>query len=78
MLEVNLNRRDAIVERSISERCSVYGRVATVEVHREPSPFALIAMCTRDLTECVASHFQGSIFGCKALVRLTQGNDEGH
>ena len=72
MLEVDLNSTDTLVERSILERCSVYGRVATVEVHREPTPFALIAMCTRDHTDRVASHFQGSVFGCKALVRLAQ------
>jgi len=77
MLEVNLDNDDTLVKRSISERCSVYGRVATVEVHRKPTAFALVAMGTRDDTDRLASHFEGSVFGCQALLHLRQGNDEG-
>ncbi len=70
MLELNLDRPDMQVERSIVTRCSQYGLVASVEVHREPAPFVLVEMLRRDQTEGVASQYQGSIFGSAALIRL--------
>jgi hypothetical protein len=70
MLELNLERPDMLVEQSIVARCSRYGRVASIEVHREPSPFALIEMLRPEETEGVASHYRGSIFGSAALIRL--------
>jgi len=33
MLEVDLEGDDILVERSITESCAVYGRVASVKVH---------------------------------------------
>jgi hypothetical protein len=69
-MELDLKNADALVELLIAKRCSTYGPVASVEVHREPSPFALVEMLRRDHTEEVASHFQGSIFGNAALIRL--------
>ena len=70
MLEVDLDSPDIIVERLITESCSVYGRVASVKVHREPSPFALIEMSRREQTYEVATRFGGSAFGNSALVHL--------
>lgn len=71
MLEVDLNSPDMNVERSIIESCSVYGRVASVKVHRQPSPFALIEMSKREQTYEVAAQYGGSAFGTSALVHLT-------
>ena len=70
MLEVDLDSPDRSVERSITESCSVYGRVASVKVHREPSPFALIEMSRREQTYEVAAQYGGSAFGTAALVHL--------
>ena len=69
MMELDLNSANMLVE-LIKERCSAFGQVASVEVHREPSPFALVEMSRRDQTEKIASQYQGSIFGSAALVRL--------
>ena len=71
MLEVDLDSPDLNVERSITESCSVYGRVASVKVHRQPSPFALIEMSKREQTYEVAAQYGGSAFGTSALVHLT-------
>ena len=71
MLEVDLDSSDTIVERSILESCSLYGRVASVKVHRDPSPFALIEMSRREQTYEVAAQYGGSAFGTSALVHLT-------
>jgi len=70
MLEVDLDSPDMVVERAITESCSVYGRVAWVKVHREPSPFALIEMSRREQTYEVAAQYGGSAFGTSALVHL--------
>jgi hypothetical protein len=70
MLEVDLDSPDMNVERSITESCSMYGRVTSVKVHREPSPFALIEMSRREQTYEVAAQYGGSAFGTAALVHL--------
>ena len=74
MLEVDLESNDMVVERSITESCSVYGRVASVKVHRQPSPFALIEMSKREQTYEVAAQYGGSAFGTSALVHLAPRN----
>ena len=74
MLEVDLDSSDTIVERSILERCSAHGRVTSVKVHRDPSPFALIEMSRREQTYEVAAQYGGSAFGTSALVHLTPKN----
>ncbi len=70
MLEVDLNDPDTNVERSITESCAKYGRVTSVKVHREPSPFALIEMAQREQTYEVAVEYGGSAFGTSALIHL--------
>jgi hypothetical protein len=72
MLEVDLESADPVVERSITESCSAFGRVASVKVHREPSAFALIEMSQREQTFEVAAQYGGSAFGTSALVHLAQ------
>ncbi len=71
MLEVDLDSPDLNVERSITQSCSIYGRVTSVKVHRQPSPFALIEMSKREQTYEVAAQYGGSAFGTSALVHLT-------
>lgn len=70
MLEMDLERPDKLVEQSIVTRCSRYGLVAGIELHRDPSPFALVKMVRPEQTRGVASEYQGSIFGSAALIRL--------
>lgn len=70
LMELDLKNADTLVALVIAKRCSTYGPVASVAVHREPSPFALVEMLRPNHTEEVASHFQGSLFGNAALIRL--------
>ena len=69
-MELNLKNSDTLVELVIAKRCAKYGAVAAVEVHSDPSPFALVEMSRRDHTAEVATQYQGSIFGNAALIRL--------
>jgi hypothetical protein len=73
-MELDLNNANRLVE-LITKRCSVHGRVTSVEVHHGPTPFALVEMSRREQTEKVASQYQGSIFGNTALVRLEQKDE---
>ena len=70
MMELDLKNADTLVKLVIAKHCSTYGPVASVEIHREPSPFAMVEMLRRDHTKQVAAHYQGSIFGNAALIRL--------
>jgi hypothetical protein len=62
-MELDLKNSDTLVELVIAKRCSEYGALAAVEVHRDPSLFALVQMLRRGQTEQVAADYQGSIFG---------------
>ena len=70
-MELDLNNANILVE-LITNRCSAHGKVISVEVHHEPSPFALVEMSRGDQTEKVASQYHGSIFRNAALIRLKQ------
>jgi hypothetical protein len=59
MLEVDLDDTGALVEQSVTWSCSMYARVASVKVHRDPSPFALIEMSRRGQTYEVAAQTRG-------------------
>ena len=69
-MELDLKNSDSLVELVLTKRCSKNGAVATVEVHRDPCPFALVEILRRDHTEQVASNYEGPIFGNAALIRL--------
>src|SRR3954463_16216654 len=75
MLEMDLERPDVLVEQSIVTRCSRHGLVASIELHRDPSPFALVKMVRPEQTKGVASEYQGSIFGSAALIRLKHAGE---
>ena len=70
MLEVDLQAADEFVAQAVTEYCSAYGRVTSVKVHREPSPFALVEMARRDQSFEVAARYGGSTFGTATLVHL--------
>jgi hypothetical protein len=68
-MELDLKNADTLVELLVAEHCATYGAVVSVEVHREPSPFALVEILRRDLCKEVSSHFKGGIFGSSAPIR---------
>ena len=70
LMELDIKNADILVELLVAKRCAAYGAVVSVEAHRKPSPFALVEMLRRDLSEAVSSHFKGAIFGSSALIRL--------
>ena len=69
-MELDLNNADTLLELVIAERCSTCEHVASVELHREPSPFTLVEMLRRDHTVEVASQYKVTICGNAALIRL--------
>ena len=70
LMELDIKNADILVELLVAKRCAAYGAVVSVEAHRKPSPFALVEMLRRDLSEAVSSHFKGAIFGNFAPIRI--------
>ena len=72
MLQVDLNVPDQTLAQTIKEQISTFGKVLSVNIHRLPSPFALIEMSQHVQTMELASRFGGSAFGTSALIHLAQ------
>jgi hypothetical protein len=53
-MELDIKNADILVELLVAKRCAAYGAVVSVEAHRKPSPFALVEMLRRDLSEEVS------------------------
>jgi hypothetical protein len=75
MLQVDLKNTDQELSRVITRRCSGFGDVRSVKIHRSPTAFALVEMATHHQTLELAAEYGGSAFGSCALVHLEQ---EGH
>ena len=72
MLQVDLKEPDHEIGLRITQSCSGLGRVTSVKIYRQPSPFALIEMSTREQTHELVLKLGGSSFGACALVHLEQ------
>jgi len=70
MLQVDLNQSDQRLAQTIKEQISSFGRVVSVNIHRLPSPFALVEMTQHAQTLELAARFGGSAFGTSALIHL--------
>jgi hypothetical protein len=70
MLQVDLKATDQKVRQIIVEKCTKFGRVKSVKLHRTPTAFALVEMSTRDQTNELAAKYGGSVFGTCALIHL--------
>jgi len=69
-LQVDLTQSDLELSQYITARCSGFGIVRSVQIHRDPTPFALVEMITRNVTLELAGEYGGSVFGSAALIHL--------
>ena len=72
MLEVDLNETDQRLAQVVQELVSTIGRVMSVDIHRHPSPFALVQMAQHMQTLELAAQYGGSAFGTSVLIHLAQ------
>lgn len=72
MLQVDLKESDEIIRQFVKDQCSPYGKVVSVEIHRAPTPFAIVQMATQMQAFELAGKFGGSTFGTSALIHLEQ------
>ncbi len=75
MLQVDLREPDYKIAQYIRARCSGFGAVVSVTIHRSPSPFALVLMAQRIATQQVADQYVGAAFGNSLLIHLDQRPD---
>jgi len=72
MLQVDLNETDQELAQVVREAVSTFGRVTSVDIHRHPSPFALVQMAQHMQTLELAAQVGGSAFGTSVLIHLGQ------
>ena len=72
MLQVDLKKSDAELSEYVKLRCSGFGTVRSVTIHREPSAFSLVEIANHTQALEVAGHYGGSMFGTSVLVHLEQ------
>ena len=70
MLEVDLKKSDAELAKIVSTYCAAFGKVASVKIHHEPKPFALVEMSTHQEALKLAAHFGRTAFGKSVIVYL--------
>jgi hypothetical protein len=71
MILVELDETDAILAESVAHRCSEYGEVVSITIHRNPN-YAMVVMSNRMETYKVAASLGGSTIGTSALINLEQ------
>jgi len=71
-LAVDLAKPDHELAEIIKLLCAGFGNVRSVEIHRSPTPFALVSMATHTQTLELAGQYGGSAFGQSALIHLEQ------
>ena len=72
VLHVDLKKTDRELSRDITARCSSFGVVRSVKVHRDPTTFALIKMVSHDDTLKLTGQYGVSTYHNVALVPLEQ------
>jgi hypothetical protein len=75
MLQVDLREPDYKIAQYVKARCSGFGDVISVTIHRSPTPFALVLMSQRIVTQQVADQYVGAAFGNSVLIHLEQRPD---
>jgi hypothetical protein len=71
-LKVDLKKLDKELNLLLTGHFSAFGIVRSVNIHRQPTPFALVAMSTQYETLNLAAQYGGSALGSCALVHLEQ------
>ena len=74
MLQVDLTKTDQELSAVITARCSGFGIVKSVKIHRSPTLFVLVEMASLSATLELAAQYGGSAFGSCALIHLEQEN----
>jgi hypothetical protein len=69
-LQVDVHKSDQELSRDITARCSGFGSVKSVQLHRSPKLFALVEMANRNQALELATQYGGSTFGSCVLVHL--------
>jgi hypothetical protein len=69
---VDLKEPDAKLALIVTEHCARFGKVVSVKIHREQSPFAMVTMGDRMQNYEVAAQFGGSTVASCALINLEQ------
>jgi hypothetical protein len=72
MLEVNLTEPDYAIANYVAARCSGFGKVVSVKIHRSPKPFALVEMAHHLRTIALAGQYKASAFGNSVMIHLRQ------
>ena len=76
MLQVDLSQSAQELSRIITVRCSGFGTVKSVKIHRSPKPFALVEMATRFEALELAAYYERTSFGTCVLLYLKAGSPE--
>jgi hypothetical protein len=80
VLYVDLKKTDEQLSLEVTTRCSEFGNVSLVKIHRGPKHFALVEMSTQIQALNLAAHFRRTSFGSCVLIYLEQapkGMDHG-
>ena len=75
MLQVDLAKPDRQLSQLIAMKCSSFGIVKSVQIHRNPTPFALITMSSRSEMLELAAMYGGSCFGMCAVIHLEEESE---
>jgi hypothetical protein len=70
VLTVDLKMTDLELSQVIQSRCSEFGLVNSVKIHRDPTPFAMVEMGSHYQALELAGQYGGSMFGTSVLVHL--------
>ncbi len=72
MLHIDLTKSDRELSILIASRCSEFGTVKSIKIHRRPTPFALVEMSTQDEVLELAAYYDRTVFGTTVLLHLEQ------
>ncbi len=75
MLQVDLREPDYKIAQYIKVRCSGFGAVVSVTIHRSPIPFALVLLAQWIVTQQVADLYVGVAVRNSVLIHLEQRPD---
>ena len=70
MLQVDFLEPDQKIAQFVSMRCSSFGKVVSIEIHRLPRPHALVEMASPSEALRVTAQFGGLTFQASARIPL--------
>ena len=72
MLQIDLTMSDRELSLFVAVRCAELGTVKSVQIHRQPKPFALVDMATHAESQSLAAQYGRPAFGTCVLFHLEQ------